>query len=161
MSAPTKPEDLLEPGCFPDDLKWVPAHYKLHPTDPVYLLIAWHWRRVKESEDTLKAAIVELKKALDDRIGHLTEAADTVAGVNDALADVQVALDEKPAELEAQLEAKLAKPLADAIARLQVLEKSLAPLARNFQTALRRQILATFLVGVTVGVLAAVIILLA
>ena len=88
MSTPAKPEDLLDPGHFPDDLKWVPAHYKLHPTDPVYLLIAWHWRRVKQSEDTLKATIVEIKKALDDRIGHLTEAAETVAGVNDALADV-------------------------------------------------------------------------
>ena len=65
MSAALKPEDLLEPGNFPDDLKWVPAHYKLHPTDPVYLLIAWHWRRVKQSEDTLKATIVEIKKALD------------------------------------------------------------------------------------------------
>ena len=62
MSAALKPEDLLEPGNFPDDLKWVPAHYKLHPTDPVYLLIAWHWRRVKQSEDTLKATIVEIKK---------------------------------------------------------------------------------------------------
>jgi hypothetical protein len=72
-----------------------------------------------------------------------------------------VSLDEKPAELEAQLDTKLSKPVADAVTRLQALEKSLAPLARNFQTALRRQILATFLAGVTVGVLASVIILLA
>ncbi len=161
MNTPAKPEDLLDPGHFPDDLKWVPAHYKLHPTDPVYLLIAWHWRRVKQSEDTLKASIVEIKKALDDRITNVTNAAETVAGVSDALAEVQVSLDEKPAELEAQLDAKLSKPVADAVTRLQALEKSLAPLARNFQTALRRQILATFLAGVTVGVLASVIILLA
>ncbi len=161
MSAPAKPEDLLDPEHFPDDLKWVPAHYKLHPTDPVYLLLAWHWRRVKQSEDTLKATMVEMKKALDDRIAHVTNAADTVAGVSDALAEVQVSLDEKPAELEAQLDAKLSKPVADAVTRLQALEKSLAPLARNFQTALRRQILATFLAGITVGVLASVILLLA
>jgi hypothetical protein len=89
------------------------------------------------------------------------DSAETVAGVSDALAEVQVSLDEKPAELEAQLDAKLSKPVADAVTRLQTLEKSLAPLARNFQTALRRQILATFLAGVTVGVLASVIILLA
>ena len=152
---------MLEPGNFPDDLKWVPAHYKLHPSDPVYLLTAWHWRRVKQSEDTLKAAIVEIKKALDDRIGHLTEAAETVASVNDALAEVQTALEEKPAELGAQLDAKLTQPLADALTRLQTLEKTLAPLTRSFQTAQRRQFLATFLVGVTVGVLSAVVALLA
>ena len=73
---------------------------------------------------------------------------------------MQVALEEKPAELDAQLDAKLTKPVADALTRLQALEKTLAPLARSFQTALRRQFLATFLVGVTVGVLSAVIVLL-
>jgi len=156
-----KPEDLLDPAEFPDDLKWVAAHHKLHPTDPVYLLIAWHWRRVKQSEDTLKAAIVELKAALDTRVESLTRAAETVTGVNEALAGVQDSLELKPAELEMQLEAKLARPVAHALAKLQVLEKSLAPLARNFQTAQHSRLLAALLVGVTLGVLSAVIVLLA
>lgn len=156
-----KPEDLLDPAEFPDDLQWVAAHHKLHPTDPVYLLVAWHWRRVKQSEDTLKAAIVELKSALDVRVGALAEAADTVVDVNEALAGVQEALEEKPGQLGEQLDAKLTQPLANALAQLQALEKSLAPLARTFQTAQRRQLLATLLVGVTLGVLSAVIALLA
>ena len=161
MSAAPKPEDFLDPENFPDDLKWVPAHYKLHPSDPVYLLIGWHWRRVKQSEDTLTAINLEIKRALEDRIKQVTDAAETVAGVNDALADVQVALEEKPAELEAQLDAKLSAPLADAVTRLQTLEKSLAPLARSFQRTQRRQLLAMFVAGATVGVLIAVILLLA
>lgn len=156
-----KPEDLLDPAEFPDDLQWVAAHHKLHPTDPVYLLVAWHWRRVKQSEDTLKAAIVELKSALDVRVGALAEAADTVVDVNEALTGVQEALEEKPGQLGEQLDAKLTQPLANALAQLQALEKSLAPLARTFQTAQRRQLLATLLVGVTLGVLSAVIALLA
>jgi hypothetical protein len=155
-----KPEDLLDPAEFPDDLQWVAAHHKLHPTDPVYLLVAWHWRRVKQSEDTLKAAIVELKSALDVRVGTLAEAADTVTGVHEALAGVQEALEEKPGQLGEQLDAKLNQPLANALAQLQALEKSLAPLARTFQTAQRRQLLATLLVGVTLGMLSAVIALL-
>ncbi|MST93714.1 MAG: hypothetical protein EXS33_00310 [Pedosphaera sp.] len=156
-----KPEDLLDPAEFPDDLKWVAAHHNLHPTDPVYLLVAWHWRRVKQSEDTLKAAIVELKAALDIRLEAITEAAETVTGVNEALAGVQDALEEKPAQLEAQLEAKLSHPLANALAQLHALEKSLTPLARTFQMSQRRQLLAALLVGVTLGVLSAVIVLLA
>lgn len=156
-----KPEDLFDPAEFPDDLKWVAAHHKLHPTDPVYLLVAWHWRRVKQSEDTLKVAIVELKAALDTRVEALTEAAETVTGVNEALAGVQESLELKPAELETQLESKLAQPLARALAQLQILEKSLAPLARNFRTAQHRQLLAALLVGVTLGVLSAVVVLLA
>jgi hypothetical protein len=44
---------------------------------------------------------------------------------------------------------------------LQALERSLAPLARNFQTAKRRQLLAALLTGVALGVLSSIIILLA
>ncbi len=161
MKPPPKPEDLLDPAEFPDDLKWVAAHHRLHPTDPVYLLVAWHWRRVKQSEDTLKAATLELKAALDTRIASLTGAADTLAGVNDALAGVQAALEERPGEISAQLEAMLAQPLESALGRIQALEQSLLPLAGRFAAAQRRQLLATFLVGVALGLLAAAIGLLA
>lgn len=161
MSAAPKPEDLLNPESFPDDLKWVPAHYKLHPSDPVYLLLAWHWRRVQASEDTLKAAIVELRSAVDTRIGALAEAAEVVGGVNEALVEVQAMLEDKPAELSQQLDTALAQPLEQAFARLQALEKSLQTAARSFQISRRRQLLATLLVGVTLGVLSAVIVLLA
>jgi hypothetical protein len=116
---------------------------------------------VKQSEDTLKAAIVEMRSALDSRIEVLAESAETVTGVNEALAAVQESLELKPAELETQLEAKLTRPVAHALAQLQGLEKSLAPLARNFQTAQHSRLLAALLVGVTLGVLSAVIVLLA
>jgi hypothetical protein len=156
-----QPEDLLDPAEFPDDLKWVTAHHRIHPTDPVYLLIAWHWRRVKLSEDTLKASILELKTALDSRVSVLAGAAETVAGINDALAGVHAILEEKPAELSAQLDAMLAQPIESALVRLQTLEQSLGTVGRRFDTSQRKQLLATFLIGVTLGVLAAVIVTLA
>jgi hypothetical protein len=161
VSAAPKPEDLLTPEQFPDDLKWVPAHYKLNPTDPVYLLIGWHWRRVKQSEDTLQNAIIEIRRSLDDRIKRLTAAADTVAAINESLAEVHAVLAEKPAELEGQLDAKLSQPMADALARIEALAKLLAPLASTFQTARRRQLHAVFVVGVAIGLLGAVIVMLA
>lgn len=161
MSVAPKPEDLLDPDVFPDDLKWVPAHYRLHPNDPVYLLIAWHWRRVKESEDTLKSAIVELRAAVDARIGALADAAETVGGVNEALVDLQGMLAEKPAELTQQIDAGLAEPLEKALGKLAALEKSLLSAARSFQVSQRRQLLASLLIGVALGVLSAVIVLLA
>lgn len=161
MSATPKPDDFLDPENFPDDLKWVPSHYKLHPSDPVYLLIAWHWRRVKKSEDTLTAINVQLQRALNDRINQVTAAAETVAAVNEALADVRVALEEKPAEFEAQLDAKLSAPVAAAVTRVQTLEKLLAPLARSFQTAKRRQMFAMFVAGTAVGLMIALILLIA
>ncbi len=155
-----KPEEMLDPATMPEDLQWVVTQYRLQPNDPVFLLIAWHWNRMKACEDTVKLAIVELKSALDARVESLADAAETVTGVNTVLAEVQAVLEEKPAQLGKQLEAELKQPVAQAVSQLQALEKSLAPLARNFQTVQRRQLLAALLIGVTLGVLSSIIVLL-
>lgn len=156
-----KPEEILDPATMPEDLQWVVTHYRLQPNDPVFLLIAWHWNRMKACEDTVKLAIVELKSALDARVTSLEDAAETVAGVNTMLAEVQDALAQKPAQLGQQFEKELKEPVAQAVSQLQALERSLAPLARNFQMARRRQLLAALLIGVALGVLSSVIVLLA
>lgn len=146
-------EELFDPASFPEDLTWVPAHHRLHPDDPVYLLLAWHWRRVKQSEDTIAAAILELRSMLDSRVIAVSKAAETVSAVNEALAGVQDALETKPEELAAQLDVLLAGPVNAAVERLQALEKSLLPVARSFEASRRRHTLATLLVGVALGVL--------
>ena len=156
-----KPEEMLDIKKMPEDLKWVVDQYRLQPNDPVFLLVAWHWSRMKACEDTVRAAIVQMKVALDTRIETLAAAAATVSGVNAALADVQDALEKKPGLLSRQFEAELVKPVANALAQVQALEKSLTPLVRTFQTAQRRQLLATLLIGVALGVLSAVIVLFA
>lgn len=156
-----KPEDLLDPASFPEDLQWVPAHYKLHPTDPVYLLLAWHWRRVKQTEDTIHAALLELRVSLDGKMTALSQAAETVNGVTESLAIVQESLEEKPAELTEQIDTMLAQPIENAVGKLRALEKALAPIGRSFQVSQRRQLLSALLVGVTLGVLSSVIVLLA
>lgn len=150
-----KPEDLLDPVNFPEDLQWVPAHYRLHPDDPVYLLIAWHWQRVKSSEDTLQAAIVELKTALDTRIEALADAADAIAGVNAVLNEVRQEMANRPAILGKELEAQLRQPVADAVTKLQGMEKTLGPVARSFRVARRRHLLATLLIGISLGLIGA------
>jgi len=155
------PPEWLDPESFPDDLRWIPAHYRLNPSDPVYLLLAWHWQRLQQSEDSLRTAALELRAALDGRIEALTAAAETVVGVNEALAGLQAAIEEKPAEISAHLQAELAGPVAKVVAQVQAVEKSLGAIAPAFHTSQRRQLLATLLIGVTLGVLLAVSVLVA
>ena len=68
-------------------------------------------------------------------------------------------MEKKPGLLSRQFEMELVKPVATALAQVQALEKSLTPLVRTFQTAQRRLLLATLLIGVALGVLSAVIVL--
>jgi len=45
-----KPDALLNPAELPVELKWIASHQKLHPDDPVYLLLGWHAQRTKQAE---------------------------------------------------------------------------------------------------------------
>ncbi len=156
-----KPEDVLDPEAFPPELDWIAKQHRLNPDDPVFLILAWHWSRVNAAEDKVRVAIAEMKGALDARIATLTDAAETVAGVNEALADVQAVLQEKPEILGRQFEQQLRQPISQTLVQLQTLEKSLRPLAQTFQSSQRRQLLAAGFIGLVLGLLAAIIVLLA
>ena len=153
------PEDLLRGDDLPPELEWVATHYRLNPDDPVYLLIAWHWHRVKSSEDTLQAAIVELKTALDTRIETLADAADAIADVNTVLTEVRQEMKNRPALLGKELEQQLRQPVTEAVAQLQAMEKSLGPVARSFRVVRYRELLAALLTGAALGALGASILL--
>jgi hypothetical protein len=153
-----KPQDLLDPASLPEDLRWISDHHALHPEDPVYLLIAWHWQRVKDSEDTLRASIVEMKAALDTRIEALTDSADAVAGLNELLANLQNELVNRPEILGQELQSQLQQPVTDAVEQLHSIQKALGPVAASFRSVRHQQILATLLVGLTIGIVASVVI---
>jgi hypothetical protein len=150
-----KPEDLLNPETLPEDLHWLAAEYRLQPSDPVYLMIAWHWHRVQKGEDTLRSATMELKAAIDSRITSVVGATETVIAVQEQLREVQKALDQKPATLGRQLETELQRPVTDAITQIKAAEKSCTALVHAAQTTLeeaqRRQSIAAFIVGLVVG----------
>lgn len=154
-----KPEDLLKPDAFPDDLLWIVAEYRLNPRDPVFLLLAWHWHRMKACEDTIRMANAELKAAVDSRLELLASTAETVAGVSEALAEVQLTLEAKPTQLAEEVNSQLKRPMADAVAKFKELEGALNPLVKTLKVVQRRQMLAALLTGVALGVLAAAIVL--
>ena len=150
-----KADDLLDPEKLPEDLQWLAVEYRLHPDDPVFMIIAWHLARVQQGEDKLRNAVTELKTAVDSRIEALSGAAATVAAVKEGLVQVQTVLEEKPATLAKHLESELQKPVLAAVSQIQAAEKSLANLLRaadtTLATAQRRQALASFVVGIVFG----------
>lgn len=154
-----KPEDLFETESLPADLQWIARHHALHPDDPVYLLLAWHWQRISAAEDTLQAAILELKTALDARIEVMAETADAVAGVNTGLEFLQSELSEQPEKLRQELATKVNQPVASAIRQLETLNQTLKPLGQLFQHMQRRQLIAMFLCGAALGSIATTILL--
>lgn len=150
-----KIESLLDPETLPDDLRWLSSEFKLAPKDPVFVLIAWHWHRVKAAEDSLRAATIEFTSAVDARVDVLAGASESTAALSELLVQVQSSLEQKPALLSAQVEAELRGPLE----KIAAMEKSLAVTLGNVREAAarahRREILAALLVGVALGILGA------
>jgi len=152
-----KPNDLLDPSQLPLDLQWIASHQKLHPDDPVYLLLGWHAQRTKQAEDRIAALLTEMKAAVDLRITAMTTAVTTISEISAALDAVKTELAGRPEILAKELESQLTKPVNTAVSALQALDHSLKPVAQAFRTAQRRTILATLLSGITLGVVAAFI----
>lgn len=149
------PEELLDPEKLPEDLQWLAADFRLQPNDPVFVLIAWHWHRVQKGEDSLRAATLELKSAVDKRVETLTNTAETIAALKEQLDQMHAALREKPLALGQQLESDLRAPVASAVTQIQTVEKALQAMVRSAETMLatarRRQAFASFLIGLVLG----------
>lgn len=149
------PDDLLDPENLPEDLHWLAAEFRLSPNDPAFLLIAWHWRRVQEGEDALRAATLDLKTAIDRRLNQTEQLAakvDSVAGGLDAVAAL---LREQPLTLGRRFEQDLAGPVRRATENIQNLDRLLGALLRHTESvvarAQRRQAVAAFLIGFVLG----------
>ncbi|MBL9186685.1 MAG: hypothetical protein JNK23_04355 [Opitutaceae bacterium] len=150
-----KLESLLDPETLPDDLRWLASEFKLAPKDPVFVLIAWHWHRVKAAEDSLRAATVEFTSAVDARVDVLAGAAESTAALSELLVQVQSSLEQKPALLSAEVEAELAAPLAKIAAVEKSLEATLQNVRATADRTRRREIFAALLTGVALGLLGA------
>jgi hypothetical protein len=158
-----KPEDLFDPESLPNDLQWILAQYRLHPDDPVFVLLGWHWMRMQEGEDTLRELTLELKTALDSRANLITEAANRAGALQQKLDALESALAEKPSGLFRRWDAEFQLRLDNANDSLRLMEKRVGTLLLSIEktgrSAYRRQIVAGIAAGAALGVTLAVLLL--
>jgi hypothetical protein len=148
-------EELLDPENLPEDLHWLATEFELNPDDPVFALIAWHWHRVQQGEDSLRGAAMELKAAVDHRIDQLMGATETALTLQNQLEAVRSALEVEPLALSQRIEADLRRPVSETVAEVSRLSSTVDRLVRTTETMLRRaqrrQALASFVIGVGFG----------
>lgn len=142
-----KPEELLDPEKLPPELKLLAERHKLQLTDPVFLLIAWHWQNVQGAESKLTQISLEMQA----RSRVLIESADSVAGMGRQLAELKAALEAKPLGLAKRLEEELAAPVILTVKALTVAEQALRGAVEAVEKARRRETLAAFVIGTVFG----------
>jgi hypothetical protein len=149
-----KPQDLLQPDSLPEDLRWLAAEFKLSPKDPVFLLIAWHWHRVQQAEDTLARLNLEFQTAVDSRLKAIAATSETLIALEPLLGRVQEAIVRQPASLQTQVETELKAPIEKLRAALESLHRQIEAANRPIR---RREVLAVLSTGAAIGALGALI----
>lgn len=150
-----KPEEVFHGDHLPEDLKWIMSDFGLSKNDPAVVLIAWHWHRVQQQQDTLQDGLLTLKAALDARLEKISGCAATVETLTGSLQDMAKALEQKPLHISRQIEAELKAPIAASAATCATLATRLKSLLLHSETTLRitarRQALAAFIAGLAIG----------
>ena len=99
------PEQVFDGDNLPDDLKWIMSHFGLPKNDPAVVLIAWHWYRVLNNQDAIRAGAMELKAVLDPRLEKFYSASATLERLLPSLDKVIGFLAQDDAALKAKVEA--------------------------------------------------------
>lgn len=149
------PEQLLDPETLPDDLRWLGAEFRLSPKDPVFLLIAWHWHRVQEAEDSLRVATVEFQSTVDKRGKDVAAAVNMIASLRESLSQVETAWQEQPALIKQQWDTELAAALKKLQEAQQAMDQMVSSARDIVGKARSREILAAVLIGIGIGALGA------
>jgi len=129
------PEQVFKGDDLPDDLKWLMTSFNLPKSDPAVVLMAWHWKRVANTQDIIKLGQMELIAALESRIDKVKNFAETIHQVDSNLGQVNAALAQEHLHLKAKIEEELHKPLADSLGNAVQVAATLEMLLKTIQTS--------------------------
>jgi len=149
------PAELAYPESLPDDFKVLLATQKVPPDDPLLVVLAWHWSRINQNNDTLQESGMALKVALDERIKVISGAAQSLQEVAKHLEGLNQVLAQKPSVVGRQIETELTQHIGDALTATQGIAHLLTSLFKSTEGSFRRlhreRFLAAFLSGLSTG----------
>lgn len=153
-----KPADLLDPEKLPVELRWLAEQHKLQPNDPVFLLLAWHWEMTHRSTDSMRAATLELRVAIESRTREIKEVLDAARPLQAQLEALRSSLESEPATVAQRFADGIEAAAANAVKEIE----SISPVVRaateghrRLEVArARRDAWASLLAGFILGLLA-------
>jgi len=149
------PADLAYPGHLPDDLKVLLTEQRVPPDDPLVALLAWHWKRIGQTQDLIQESHLTLKAVLDARIEKITGTVKALEEISQHLQGLSRLLSEKPTAFGERLDAELRQHVAETVTATQGIAQALTDLFRDTQGSIRSlhrgRIAAAFISGLSTG----------
>jgi hypothetical protein len=148
-----KPEDLITGANLPDDLRAIIAELRLSPNDPVFTLVAWHWKLTERHGNNLQSFNVELKALLDLRLRALADAAARIDGFSARLDAVVAAFDRFPVGITDEAPAAIERRISPLVDRMVVAAERISAVGALIKSLEQQRLLAAVLCGFSVGLL--------
>jgi len=104
------PKELKIIEQFPDDLKGMLRDLKVPLDDPVISLLAWIWKQMNETKETIDNAKMTVTAVLQERLDKMRQTADLLISTNGHLKEIDEQIRARPLNIKEQVQNELAIP---------------------------------------------------
>jgi predicted metal-dependent hydrolase len=105
------PKELKIIEQFPDDLKGMLRDLKVPLDDPVISLLAWIWKQMNETRETIDNAKMTVTAVLQERLDKMRQTADLLISTNGHLKEIDEQIRARPLNIKEQVQNELAIPI--------------------------------------------------
>ena len=105
------PKELKIIEQFPDDLKGMLRDLKVPLDDPVIPLLAWIWKQMNETKETIDNAKMTVTAVLQERLDKMKQTADLLISTNGYLQEIDEQIRARPLNIKEQVQTELAIPI--------------------------------------------------
>ncbi len=131
------PEEIYKIDALPDDLKWMITHFNLAPSDPLIVMLAWHYTHVLGCREVVQNATFELRSCLDARIKTIHDQNEPLERNTDSILSLTDLLSDKPLKITERVEQELKKPIDECKDSCALLAAQLATAVNQTTTILK------------------------
>jgi uncharacterized protein YoxC len=105
------PKELKAPEQFPDDLKGLLGELKVPLNDPAIALLAWLWKQMNDTKQTIDHAKMTVSAVLQERTDQMKQTANLLMSTNDQLEKIEEQIRSQPLNIKGQVQSELIVPL--------------------------------------------------
>ena len=105
------PQELKIIEQFPEDLKGMLRDLKVPLNDPLISLLAWIWKQMNDTKETIDNAKMTVAAVLQERLDNMRQTANLLVATNGHLQEIDELIRSRPLNIKEQVQTELAIPI--------------------------------------------------
>jgi predicted metal-dependent hydrolase len=132
------PKELKMLEHFPEDLKGLLRDMKVPANDPLISLLAWLWKQMNDTKETIDNAKMTVTAVLQERLEKMRQTAELLISTNKHLKEIDEQIRTRPLNIKEQVQNELALPIRLAAESCQRLDEQVRSVISRLDSRLGR-----------------------